>query len=90
MGKGQTEADAQAAIGELDEHCPLPPATIAALRLADVMTTPGAQIDEPLAAELRRHYDDGQILELGAALGVGTGWQRMIEVFGIRPDSLRS
>ena len=28
----------------------------------------------------------GAILELGAALTVASGWQRMIEAFGIRPD----
>ena len=27
-----------------------------------------------------------QILRLGALLAVGSGWQRMIEAFGIRPD----
>jgi alkylhydroperoxidase family enzyme len=35
---------------------------------------------------LREHLDDVEILELGAALSVGSGWQRFIEAFGIRPD----
>jgi len=85
--KGLTEAEVQRALGDLDEHCPLDPAVKAALRLSDVLVAPGATIDESLAAELRQHYDDTQILELGAALAVGSGWQRMIEAFGIRPDS---
>ena len=87
MRKGLTEGDAQSAIGELDEQCSLAPATIAALRLADVLSASGTELDDGLATELRRHYDDGQILELAAALSVGSGWQRLIETFGIRPDS---
>jgi alkylhydroperoxidase family enzyme len=44
-------------------------------------------VDAGFYAELRRHFDEGQILELGAALSVASGWQRFIEAFGIRPDS---
>jgi alkylhydroperoxidase family enzyme len=44
-------------------------------------------VDDALFAELRRHFDEGQILELGAALTVASGWQRLIEAFGIRPDA---
>jgi hypothetical protein len=39
-----------------------------------------------LSPELRRHFSEGQILALGAALSVAFGWQRFIEAFGIRPD----
>jgi alkylhydroperoxidase family enzyme len=44
-------------------------------------------VDDALFALLREHFDEGQILELGAALTVASGWQRMIEAFGIRPDA---
>ena len=37
-------------------------------------------------AQLREHFSDVQILELGSALAVASGWQRFIEAFGIRPD----
>jgi hypothetical protein len=30
--------------------------------------------------------DEDEILELGAALSIASGWQRFIEAFGIRPD----
>jgi len=43
-------------------------------------------VDADFYAELRRHFDEGQILTLGAALSVASGWQRFIEAFGIRPD----
>jgi alkylhydroperoxidase family enzyme len=84
-----TEAQVQAAIGPLDDVDPadLAPAVVAALRLADALTETGIPtLDPDLRAELGRHYSDGQILELGAALTVASGWQRMIELFQIRPD----
>lgn len=86
MRKGLTEDEVQAALGDLDGDVPLDGPTVAALRLADVLSGPAAAVDEALSQELSRHYDDGQVLELAAALCVGSGWQRMIEAFGIRPD----
>jgi len=74
------------ALGDLD-HADLPAATVAALRLADCLAGERPLVDDALHAELRRHFDEGQILELGAALTVASGWQRLIEAFGIRPDS---
>ena len=85
MKRRLTEADVDACTGDLDSAA-LPPATIAALRLVDCLASPHPSIDGALLAELRAHYDDGQILELAAALSVAGGWQRMIEAFGIRPD----
>ncbi len=102
MRKGMTVEEADAAIGELPgcdlddldtsaesdtEGGPLPPAQIAALKLVDVLTQPETeQVDPDLMAELSQHFDPGQILELGSALSVASGWQRFIEAFGIRPD----
>jgi alkylhydroperoxidase family enzyme len=86
MRNGLTAADVDAALGELDAATTLPPATVAALRLADRLTASSASVDRAFYAELRRHFDEGQILALGAALSVASGWQRFIEAFGIRPD----
>jgi alkylhydroperoxidase family enzyme len=44
-------------------------------------------IDTATYQWLREHLDDHELLELGAALSVASGWQRFIEAFGIRPDS---
>jgi alkylhydroperoxidase family enzyme len=85
MRRGLSEAEVQAALGELDTAA-LPGRTVAALRLADRLSGERPLVDEALFAELRRHFDEGQILELGAALTVASGWQRFIEAFGIRPD----
>jgi alkylhydroperoxidase family enzyme len=86
MRKGLTEGEVQAALGDL-ERADLPARTVAALRLADCLTGERPSVDDALFAELRRHFDEGQILELGAALTVASGWQRFIEAFGIRPDA---
>jgi alkylhydroperoxidase family enzyme len=84
--KGLTEGEVQEALGDLD-RADLPARTVAALRLADCLSGERPRVDDALFALLRQHFDDGQILELGAALTVASGWQRMIEAFGIRPDA---
>jgi alkylhydroperoxidase family enzyme len=86
MRKGLSEENVQAALGDL-ETANLPARTVAALRLADCLTSERPKVDDTLMATLRRVFDDGEILELAAALAVGSGWQRMIEAFGIRPDA---
>lgn len=74
------------ALGDLDQ-ADLPPATIAALKLADVLTSNRPQVDPAFYNELEQHFSADQILELGSALSVASGWQRFIEAFGIRPDA---
>lgn len=85
MRKNLTEAQVEAALGDLDA-ADLPAKTVAALRLADLLTAPQPTVDAATYRQLREHLDDREILELGAALSVGSGWQRFIEAFGIRPD----
>jgi len=84
--KGLGEDEVQQALGDL-ERTGLPARTVAALRLADRLAGERPEIDDALYAELRRHFDEGEILELGAALTVASGWQRFIEAFGVRPDA---
>ena len=75
----------QQAVGDLDA-CELDERTVAALRLVDVLTSPHPAVSDEYYEELRRHFDDGEILELAVALSLTSGWQRFIEAFGIRPD----
>ena len=86
MRRGLTEAEVTAAFGNPDT-ADLPPATIAALRLADRLSDVQLHIDAVFYAELRQVLDEDEILELGAALSIASGWQRFIEAFGIRPDA---
>ena len=83
--RGLTEDEVQRAIGPLGDSG-LDDATVAALALVDTLTSAHPEVDAAQYAELRRHFDDGQILELAVALSLTTGWQRFIEAFGVRPD----
>jgi alkylhydroperoxidase family enzyme len=85
MRRGLTAAQVEAALGNLDTAA-LPRAAIAALRLADRLSDDRPHIDAAFYAELRQALDEDEILELGAALSIASGWQRFIEAFGIRPD----
>jgi alkylhydroperoxidase family enzyme len=84
--KGLGEDEVQQALGDLDRAA-LPARTVAALRLADCLSGERPAVDDALFAQLRQHFDEGEVLELGAALTVASGWQRFIEAFGIRPDT---
>ena len=87
MRKGLTEEEVEAAIGDLQRAAAVLPAkTIAALRLADRLTTDHPVIDDATYRELRGDFDDGEILELSAAIVLASGWQKLIEAFGVRPD----
>jgi alkylhydroperoxidase family enzyme len=85
MRQGLSEVQVKAALGNLDT-ADLPAKTVAALRLVDLLSAPQPVLDTVTYQTLRAHLDDREILELGAALSVGSGWQRFIEAFGIRPD----
>ena len=86
MRRGLGEDEVQQALGDLDRAA-LPARTVAALRLADCLSGERPAVDDALFAQLRQHFDEGEILELAAALTVASGWQRFIEAFGIRPDT---
>lgn len=59
------------AMFHLDEHRDLfSPAEQAALALAERMTTDARNVDEEVWAELREYFDDGQIIELAAVIGL--------------------
>ena len=69
------------------EASDLPASWKAALRLTDHLSGDRAGIlPEAIYADLTEHFTDEQVLMLGTLLAVGSGWQRMIEAFGIRPD----
>ncbi len=65
----------------------LPDSWKAAIALSEHLAgAPKGPLPATLDAELKLHYSASEILRLGALLAVGSGWQRMIEAFGIRPD----
>ena len=68
------------------EASDLPERTKAALRLADRLTSPSPSIEAEFHEELKRHFSDDQILDLGMTIAFASGWQRFIEAFGVVPD----
>jgi len=87
VSRGATE-DLVAKLADY-EHSDLSERTKAALRLADRLTGENPAVDEPFYDELRRHFSDDQILDLGMTITFASGWQRFIEAFGIVPDRWR-
>ena len=87
MGRGATE-DLVAKLADY-ERSDLPERTKMALRLADRLTGETPVVDEAFHDELRRHFSDDQILDLGMTITFASGWQRFIEAFGIVPDRWR-
>ena len=69
------------------ENSDLPERTKVALRLTDKMAFDHRGIDEALSVQLREHFSDDEIMDLGMGAAFALGWQRFIEAFGIRPDS---
>jgi alkylhydroperoxidase family enzyme len=83
--RGLTEDEVERATGPLHESG-LDEPTVAALGLVDTLTSGRPEVSDEQYADLRRHFDEEEILELAVALSLTTGWQRFIEAFGIRPD----
>jgi alkylhydroperoxidase family enzyme len=87
VGRGATE-DLVAKLTDY-ERSDLPERTKMALRLADRLTGETPAVDQAFHAELRRHFSDDEILDLGMTITFASGWQRFIEAFGIVPDRWR-
>jgi alkylhydroperoxidase family enzyme len=68
------------------ERSDLPDRTKAALRLADRLSGEHPVIDRPFYEELRAHFSEDEIIDLGMTITFASGWQRFIEAFGIVPD----
>jgi alkylhydroperoxidase family enzyme len=55
-----------------------------ALRYADAITWDPASADDALWAELRRHFSEPELVELGFLIGVLCGGQRWIHTLNIQ------
>jgi uncharacterized peroxidase-related enzyme len=55
----------------------------AALTLAERMTTDSHGVDEDVWAEVQAHFDDGQIVELAAVIGLFNYFNRFSDALGI-------
>jgi alkylhydroperoxidase family enzyme len=57
----------------------------AALTFAELMATDHHRIDDGVFAELRRHFSEAEIVELGVATALFVGFGRFNAVIGIDP-----
>ena len=68
----------------IDEHAYLfTQAERAALALTERMTTDAHGVDEDVWAELKEHFDDGQIVELAAVIGLFNYFNRFNDALHI-------
>jgi alkylhydroperoxidase family enzyme len=73
------------AMYHIDEHAHLfTPAERAALSLAERMTTDAHGVDEDVWAQLRAHFDEGQIVELAAVIGLFNYFNRFNDALRIQ------
>ncbi len=57
----------------------------AALRFAERMTRDAHAVSDELWNELRRHYDEGEIIELAAAIGLFNYFNRFNDALRMEP-----
>lgn len=72
------------AMYHIDQHAnEFTPAERAALTLAERMTTDAHGVDEDVWADLREHFDDGQIIELASVIGLFNYFNRFTDALHI-------
>ena len=85
--EGLTEERAALIDDGYDAATGLSAAHKAVLAFTDVMLAGG--VPRPgLAAELRRHYTEEQIVELGLGVALFHGLSKMLIVLGVEPDEM--
>lgn len=72
-------------LAEFEKRSDFTPAEKSALRLAERMTTDSNQVDDALWAELRQFYDEGEIVELTAAIGLFNYFNRFNNALRMEP-----
>jgi alkylhydroperoxidase family enzyme len=56
-----------------------------ALRFAERMTLDSNRVDEELWADLRRHFDEGEVVELAAVIGLFNYFNRFNNALQMEP-----
>jgi alkylhydroperoxidase family enzyme len=56
-----------------------------ALRFAERMTTASNEVDEKLWTDLRKHFDEGEVVELGATIGLFNYFNRFNNALEMEP-----
>ena len=58
----------------------------AAIRFAELMAADHLKIDDAFFAELKRHFSNAEIVELGVSVALNLGLGRLNAVLGIEPE----
>jgi alkylhydroperoxidase family enzyme len=58
-----------------------------ALRLAERVTRDARAVDDPLWTELRRHFDEGEVVELLSAIGLFNYFNRFNDALQMEPTA---
>ncbi len=61
------------------------PAEKAALEFAERMTRDANTVDDDVWAELRKRFDEGEVVELAAAIGLFNDFNRLAEALRLEP-----
>jgi len=61
----------------------------AVLQLTEIIATAPHTLDDEFFSQLKKHFNDEQLLDLGFAVGMLNGLHRFLETFGVLPDSLQ-
>ena len=77
--------DQIANLGDFEKRDDFTAAEKAALRLAEIMTSNPHDFDDTKWAELRKHFDEGEIIELSAAIGLFNYFNRFNDVLKMEP-----
>ena len=89
---GMTDA-AVSSLERPEEAEDLTPREKVALRYADLVATDHLAVDDEVFHRLRQHFDDGELVELGAHIGMCVGFGRVAATWDLvdaLPDSFRA
>lgn len=79
------------AMYHLDQHAhQFSPRELAALRFSELMTTDARGVTEEVWAALQEQFDDGEIIELAAVIGVMNAVNRLADALKITLERRRA
>lgn len=73
-----------AALDDLDRDVFTPRERVA-LRFAELMAFDHHKVDDAMFAELRRHFTDAEVVELGVSAALNLGLGRLTAILGVEP-----
>jgi alkylhydroperoxidase family enzyme len=86
---GLTETEIEAGCGDYEDAACFTESEKCALRYADQMYLDAGKIDAAFYNELKQHYSEAQIMELGAFIAFHYGMQMFMRTLGAKPADLR-